>query len=224
LSIVVGEIVAPVTVNTEGFRRGIRTVQNEGNQFTRSFGERINGLGTAMEGAASKIGSAFSSIGGGIESIGNSVKGVGESLTKNLTLPIAAAGVAVFKLGKDFESELSKVVGLVGIAQDQVDQWGADILELAPELGKAPKELAEALFFVTSAGLRGAEAMEVLEMSGKASAAGLGETATIADLVTSAMNAYGSENLSASKATDILVSAVREGKAEAAALAGSMGG
>ena len=223
MSIVVGEIVAPVTVNTEDFRRGIRTVQNEGNQFTRSFGERINGLGNTMQTVAPKIGGAFKSIGGNIESIGNSIKGVGETLTKSLTLPIAAASVAVFKLGKDFESELSKVVGLVGVAKDQVDEWGADILELAPELGKSPRELAQALFFVTSAGLRGAEALDVLEASGKASAAGLGETATIADLVTSAMNAYGSENLSASKATDILVSAVREGKAEASALAGSMG-
>ena len=43
----------------------------------------------------------------------------------------------------------------------------------------------------------------------------MGETKVVADAVTSAMNAYGSANLSAGKATDVLVAAVREGKAEA---------
>jgi TP901 family phage tail tape measure protein len=66
--------------------------------------------------------------------------------------------------------------------------------------------------------------MDVLEMSLKAAAVGLGETKTIADLSTSAMNAYGSGTLSASGATDILTAAVREGKLEASALAGAMGG
>ena len=158
-----------------------------------------------------------------MEKVGQNMTRIGKDLTRHVTLPLVGIGTAAFKLGKDFEKEMSKIVGLVGVASDQVDQWGRDILEMAPRLGKAPKELADALFFVTSAGLRGAEAMEVLEMSAKASAAGLGETKVIADLVTSAMNAYGAENLSAGQATDILVAAVREGKAEASELAASMG-
>ena len=155
--------------------------------------------------------------------VGAGMVSAGKTMTKAITLPLVGIGVAAFKMGKDFEAEMSKIVGLVGVASSQVDQWGRDILQMAPALGKAPRELAEALFFVTSAGLRGAEAMDVLEMSAKASAAGLGETKTIADLVTSAINAYGAENLSAGEATDILVGAVREGKAEASALAATMG-
>lgn len=155
--------------------------------------------------------------------ISSSITKVGGALTKYISGPIAAAGIAVFKFGKDFESELAKVTGLVGVAREQVSLWGDEILDLAPQLGKAPQELAEALFFVTSAGIKGAEAMDVLAKAGKASAAGLGETKVIADLVTSAMNAYGKENLSAAKATDIVTMAVRQGKAEASELAASMG-
>ncbi len=158
-----------------------------------------------------------------INNVSNKFNSAGKTMTASLTLPLAAAGVAAFKLQKDFESSLSKVVGLVGVAQEQVDKWGQDILKLAPQIGRAPSELADALFFVTSAGIRGAEAMDVLTISAKASASGLGETKIVADLVTSAMNAYGSANLDASKATDILVSAVKEGKAEAPALAASLG-
>ena len=65
--------------------------------------------------------------------------------------------------------------------------------------------------------------MDILKESAKSSAAGLGETKVIADLLTSVMNAYGKENISAARANDILVATVREGKAEADLLAQSMG-
>lgn len=157
------------------------------------------------------------------EKAGRKMETIGKNMTKYVTLPLAGVGAASFKVAKDFERSMSQIVGLVGVSQDQVDSWSKDLIQMAPDLGKSPQELADALFFVTSAGFRGAEAMDVLEMSAKASAAGLGETKTVADLVTSAINAYGIENLNAAQATDTLVAAVREGKAEAPALAASMG-
>lgn len=157
-----------------------------------------------------------------LEKVGEAMKDVGQDLSLYVTAPMMLVGTGSFKMAKDFEKSMSLITGLVGISADQVDAWKKDILEMAPELGKSPQELAQGLYFVTSAGIKGAEAMEVLEMSAKAAASGLGETEAIANLVTSAMNAYGVENLSASEATDILVTAVREGKAEASALAGSM--
>jgi TP901 family phage tail tape measure protein len=223
MSVIVGELVATITADVSGFRRDIQNIQNQGNNFTDGFSNSTNRMGQNFGNTISEMGNRLQAIGGTFENIGSSIKNLGGNLTKYITLPLAGVSTGVFLLGKDFEAELSKVVGLVGVAKGQVDEWGKEILTLAPELGRAPKELAEALFFVTSAGLRGAEAMDVLKSSAKASSAGLGDTAVIADLVTSAMNAYGAENLSASKATDILVSAVREGKAEASALAGSMG-
>jgi len=165
----------------------------------------------------------ISGMSGKLRSIGQDMTRIGGNLTRGLTLPIIGAGVAAFKMHKDFEFSMQSIVGLVGVSQSQVDQWSKDLVEMGPKLGKGPKELADALYFVTSAGIEASEALNVVEMSAKASAAGLGETKVIADLVTSAMNAYGAENLSASQATDILVAAVREGKAEASEFAGSLG-
>ena len=136
---------------------------------------------------------------------------------------ITAAGTgALVSFGK-YEAELAKIEGLVGISREQLSAWQDDIAEIGRETGKSPLELARSLFFVTSAGLRGSVAMDVLRQSAKASAAGLGDQATIVDLVTSAINAYGSENLSASEATDALIEAVRLGKLEPAELAAAMG-
>ena len=144
-------------------------------------------------------------------------------MNRYLTLPILALGGASFKMQMDFESSMTKIIGLVGVAREQVEAWSDEVIAMAPTLGKSPKELADALFFITSAGIKDARALDVLEKSAKASAAGLGETKVVADLVTSAMNAYGPAVLNAGLATDILTATVREGKAEADSLAQSMG-
>jgi TP901 family phage tail tape measure protein len=124
---------------------------------------------------------------------------------------------------RGFTTEMLKLQTQIGLTTGDVQEMSQAVLSLAGSTTRAPQELAEAMFFVASAGLRGAEAMEVLRSSARLSAIGLGETKTIADLLTSAVNAYGSEALSAARASDDLVSAVRLGKLEADQLAGAMG-
>ena len=171
----------------------------------------------------SELEAGLSKVSRRVEDTGKRMTQMGKTLTTRVTAPLVGLGGAAGKLAMDFESSMSKIQGLVGVAASEVQSMQKDVLALSGTTSKAPAELADALFFVTSAGIRGAEAMQVLEAAAKASAAGLGETKTVADLVTSAMNAYGAENLSAAQATDILTAAVREGKAEAPALAASMG-
>ena len=136
-------------------------------------------------------------------------------------LTAAATGAVVSFAG--VEAELAKIEGLVGVNREQLTAWQKDLDAIAAETGQGPQQLAEALFFVTSAGLRGSVAIDVLRKSARAAAAGLGDQSTIADLVTSALNAYGSETLSAAQATDALTEAVRLGKLEPATLANAMG-
>ena len=147
----------------------------------------------------------------------------GKALTKNVTLPLVAVGGMSIKTASDFEASMTKIESLVGLSSEAVKGFEQDVRRLSGTTAQSPKELADAMFFITSAGLRGADATETLEAAAKASAVGLGETAVVADLATSALNAYGAENLSATKATDVMVAAVREGKLEASELAGSMG-
>lgn len=177
-----------------------------------------------LTGDSSKLNSALSSASSKLSAFGSKMQGVGKSLSTKLTLPLVAAGAAATKLALDFDKSMTQIQSLVGVSANEVSKMGEAAKRMAVDTGKSANEAAEALFFITSAGLRGEEAMQVLEASLKAAAVGLGETKTIADLSTSALNAYGSENLSASEATDILTAAVREGKLEASQLAGSMGG
>ena len=155
--------------------------------------------------------------------LGASASAMGKQMSMKMTLPIVAAGGAALKMASDFESSMTKIQSLVGRSEQEVQGLTKSVLELSGKTARAPQELADAMFFITSAGIEGADAASVLAASAKAAAVGLGDTATIADLATSAMNAYGKENLGASDATDVMVAAVREGKLEASELAGSMG-
>jgi len=151
------------------------------------------------------------------------LKTVGSNLSRNVTLPLALVGGAAVKMAMSFDESMTKIQALVGISAEEVDKMREGVIQLAKDTGQSAGDAADALFFITSAGLEGAEAMSVLEASLKASTAGLGDVATIADAATSAMNAYGSDSLSASAATDVLVAAVREGKLESTELAGAIG-
>lgn len=137
----------------------------------------------------------------------------------------AVAGVAVVSVREaaQFETSFSKIQGLVGVTADEIGVLEDAAKRLGPQFGVSANEAAEALFFITSAGLRGAGATEVLEASLKGAAIGLGDTKTIADLATSAVNAYGEANLGGAEAVDVLAEAVRLGKLEPAELAGAMG-
>ena len=94
---------------------------------------------------------------------------------------------------------------------------------LSRETGKSLVEIAEASFFILSAGFRGKEAMDILTASTKASVAGLGEIKSVANIGTGAVKVYGSEVLNAADATDQLVAGVREGKFDAAQLTPVLG-
>ena len=194
-------------------------VRDKASQDIRKLEGRFKQFGKETEKAMTRVQKA----GQKLDAFGKSAMRVGRQMSMKVTLPMAGAGAAAFKMASDFEASMTQIQSLVGLSAESVHGFEQDVLSLAGETARAPKELADAMFFVTSAGIRGAEATEVLAASAKAAAVGLGDTATIADLATSALNAYGSDVISATEATDVMVAAVREGKLQADELAGSMG-
>jgi TP901 family phage tail tape measure protein len=140
-----------------------------------------------------------------------------------LLAPVGLVTAAITKLGTDFEKSMLKVVNLAGISEEAMQRMRRQVLDLAPAVGRGPNELAQGLYAIASVGMRGAEAMQILDRSARASAIGLGETNDVARAVVAAMTAYGKENLSAAQATDMLLAAVREGGAEADQFARTLG-
>jgi TP901 family phage tail tape measure protein len=157
------------------------------------------------------------------DNISRKLGAVGGLLTKAVTVPLVGMGTAAVSMAANFSESMSKITSLVGIAADEVKLMESSVLDLSRKTAKAPEELAAGLFVVTSAGLRGAAAMEALEAAAKASAAGLGATNDIARVVAGAMNAYGKETLSAARATDVIVATARAGNFATDQFAGALG-
>lgn len=178
---------------------------------------------TALKKSFAQAGDSSQQLADRFKAVGTEMSRVGKGMTIGVTLPLAAIGAAAIKASTDFESSMSKIVGLVGIASDEVDAMKESVLALSGETAKSPVELADALFVVTSAGLRGEEAMQALEMSARAGTAGLGETADIARSVAGALAAYGSDVLSAADATDQIVATARAGNFETSEFANAIG-
>jgi TP901 family phage tail tape measure protein len=191
--------------------------------FSVRLSARIDGYLAAMESAKRATKDLADSGHVNLDRLGGKMQDAGITLSKSVTLPLIAAGGMAIKMSSDFESAFARMVGLAGVTADEVDGLKKSVLDLAGETGQAPQDLADGLYFLRSSGLDAGKAMDALKVSARASAAGLGSTAVIADAVSSAMNAYAKSGLTAAEATDTLVATARAGKAEPAELAGALG-
>lgn len=155
--------------------------------------------------------------------LGRTLTNTGRTMTRNVTLPVLGLAAASTKMALDYDRAMNHVQALTGASAKQTKAWSDQILRLAPKIGIAPQQFAESLYFVASSGAKVNQVMPITTASAKLAAAGMGDAQVVAQLLTSAMNAYGPAALSASKAADVLTEAVKIGKAEPQELADSLG-
>ena len=144
-------------------------------------------------------------------------------ITRAATVVIGALGAGSFKVGAAEERSLLNLRTQLGLTADEVEGLKAPLRDLSKETNRPLRELNDAIFSVRSAGLAGADAMDVLDASAKAAASGLGDTKSIALLAGGAVNTFGSDILGGERAVEILLGTVKEGNLNAAELANTMG-
>ena len=158
-----------------------------------------------------------------LQAFGKRVGAVGRSMTMGLTMPIALAGAASIKLSLDFQKSMTKIQTLVGRSSEYVKGMKEEVLKLSSESAKSPVELAEALYFLESAGLKGENALEALTAVAKGSASGLGDMEALALVAAAAQTAYGKETLTAADALDKFSIMVKTGMFDAQELSNVLG-
>jgi len=99
---------------------------------------------------------------------------VGASMSKWVTLPVLAAGVASAKFAVDFQKQMEMVRTQAGASQAEVDRMSKAVLRLAAsgKVSQGPDELAKGLFHLESVGLRGAQALDALHVAADGAAVG----------------------------------------------------
>ena len=155
---------------------------------------------------------------------------IGATMGKAMVAGLAVAGVAVAGFGvaalkefAKFEKGMNEVFTLLpGISQDAMDSMNDDVRSFVREMGIAHDEAVPALYSAISAGIPQANVFDFMEVAAQAAIGGVTDMETSVDGLTSVMNAYGQENMSAQQAADLMFTAVRLGKTDFEQLSGSL--
>lgn len=136
---------------------------------------------------------------------------------------IAAGVIKATKISEEYETALATVSTLVDTSKVSMDAYRQGILDMSGEVLKSPKELAEGLYQVVSAGIDTSKSLDVLRIAAKAATGGMTDTFTAVDGITSVLNAYNMEAEEAKRVSDVMFTAVRLGKTTFGELSGSIG-
>lgn len=134
-------------------------------------------------------------------------------------LPLLAAA----KVFATFEKQMAEVSTMLDKPEQHMRKFSSTVQSLSIKFGQSTEVLAKGLYQILSATIQASKALGVLEVSGKAAIAGLSDTATAADLITTILNSYGMEASQATRVSDILFATIKRGKTTFAELAQFMG-
>lgn len=222
----------------QGFHEGIAESLDEISDGTEEVEDAIEYLGRAMEDLGDTdfesdgledLGEDAEDAGEGMEDAGSAAESLGGMLKKLFAI---AGGAAVLKKIGDYAREsVDAFMGLeTGMAEvstllsDDADMAGMtdQVKEFSLETGKLTSEIVPALYQSISASVPQETVFDFLEVANMAAVGGVTELETAVDGITSVMNAYGQENLSAAQASDQMFTAVKLGKTTFGELASSL--
>ena len=122
-----------------------------------------------------------------------------------------------------FETSVSEVFTLLpelsAKAKKDIMQ---DVKDFSKEFGVLPEKTIPALYQAISAGIPKENVFTFLETAQKAAKGGVTNLSTAVDGITSVVNAYGSEVIDATKASDLMFTAVKLGKTDFSQLSSSL--
>lgn len=120
MSVNVGQAVGYLMLDTSSFKLGLKNAKKDLDGFkssTTTLSQKVSALGGAMT-------------------------SVGSSMTKWVTVPIAAARAAVIKSGIDFETAFTGVKKTVDATDKQLDELRQGILDMSKEMPESAEEIA----------------------------------------------------------------------------------
>ncbi len=157
-----------------------------------------------------------------LNAFASSVNDIGKRMLVAGTLMFAPF-VAGSKAFADFEKQMANVSTMLSAPEKHMERFGKGISDMSVKFGESTNTLSKGLYDILSASIPAEKALNVLAVSAKAAKAGLTDTGTAADAITTILNAY---KLSAAKAADVsdwLFSIVRKEKTTFMELAPSIG-
>lgn len=165
-------------------------------------------------------------IGGKFEALGASMSSIGAGLTAGITAPmtVAVASIgAMTQQAANFQSQMAEVFTLMpGLGKEAMGQMSDDVKAFSSEFGIMSEQVVPALYQAISAGVPSDNVFSFLEVAAKSSIGGVTDLETAVDGLTTVMNSYTNDQVSAERAADAMFTAAKLGKTNFEELSQSM--
>ncbi|MCG1155606.1 phage tail tape measure protein [Staphylococcus epidermidis] len=175
-------------------------LQNELDQTRDKYREMI----AVSKSSVGRLGQAFSEIGPKIRSIGDSMKSVGRNMSLHVTAPIAAGFGAAVKKSIDFDDTMSKVKATSGATGDEFNQLRTKALQMGRDTKFTASESAEAMNYMALAGWDTKDMLKGVGGVMDLAAASGEDLASVSDIVTDNLTAFGMKAKDSTHFADIL--------------------
>lgn len=124
----------------------------------------------------------------------------------------ATIASSAYNMMREFEQAMKEVETISKATQENFKGISAEVFAISKTSPDAPAKLAKAYYQIVSAGYDGAEGMRLLETASKAATAGVTNTETAADGITTVLNAFKLEAQEADEVADAMFTTVKLGK------------
>ena len=192
--------------------------RRETNVVIGFIGDTSN-LAASIGRAETLLGSFASRVG----AIGATLSSIGMKMTLFTTLPIVGIGAASVKAASDFDKSMRYVNTITKLGTAEYKKMSDAVLNMSKVIPQSATAISDALYYIVSAGFSAADAMVILEASGKAATAGMTDVTTAATVATAVLNSYKLPVSQLNSVFDVLFKGVEQGVFTFADLAGSMG-
>lgn len=190
MAVDVGSAVGYLDLDISGFLAGLKSAQIEADSTSKNIATKI---GKNISGAGKKLTS------------------VGTSLTKNVTVPLAAIGVVGLKVATDFEKGMSEVKAISGATGEDFDALREKAIELGADTAFSAGEVAEAMTEMAKAGWGSQQIIDGMGGVLDAAAASGESLATVSTIVADTITGFGMAASDSSRIADLLTQAANSG-------------
>ncbi|MDB0600334.1 phage tail tape measure protein [Tenacibaculum maritimum] len=134
----------------------------------------------------------------------------------------ATISAGAYKMARTFEHAMKEVETISDATQKDFKGISKEVFELTKITPDSPEKLANAYYQIVSAGYDGAKGLKLLEVASKSAVAGVTDTTTAADGLTTVLNAFGIEAENVNQVADVMFKTVQLGKTTFSELASNL--
>lgn len=151
---------------------------------------------------------AMGNMSSSLKQMGAKTTATGKTMSRNLTLPLVGAGVAVLKTAGDFEFSMNKVAAITGESGKSLEALEQQAKDLGATTQFSAGEAADAMTFLGMAGYDAQQILNAMPGTLDLAAAGNMELAQTADIVSNVLTGFGKDAEESGRLADIMAKTI----------------